>query len=177
MARKPKFVPPYKYERETKAAYAERTEFLRKLHTALKPGDKITTVIRHVSSSGMSRSIDAYLFTCGKDGIERQWLSYWIAHSGIGTWDSRRDAVKMGGVGMDMGFALVYELSSMLYPNGFQCLGKANYPELVQKWLNGEGKRPNQPCPSNDHVNGLREYGPHIHHDSGGYALLQEWLG
>lgn len=62
----------------------------------------------------------------------------------------------MGGVGMDMGFALVHELSYSLWPNGFECTG--------------------QRCPSSDHANGDRNYEPH-HHASGGYALRQEWLG
>jgi hypothetical protein len=58
----------------------------------------------------------------------------------------------MGGAGMDMGFALVYNLSRSLYPNGFDCIGES--------------------CPSNDHVNGYNR----SHHADGGYALQQSWL-
>lgn len=156
MPRKPKFVAPYKRDGESKAKYAERTEWLRKLHEALKPGDTITMVIRHVSSSGMYRAIDFYLLTCSKGEISRSWLSYWMAHAGIGRWDDRKEAVGMTGVGMDMGFHAVYNLGSMLYPNGFTCTGAR--------------------CPSNDHSNGDRDRTPH-HHSSGGYALRYEWLG
>lgn len=51
------------------------------------------------------------------------------------------DAVKMGGAGMDMGFALVHSLSYALFPDGFGCIGDG--------------------CPSNDHSNGDRDYTPH----------------
>ena len=64
----------------------------------------------------------------------------------------------MGGAGMDMGFALVYELSHALYPDGFDCIGEG--------------------CPANDHNNPPhpdREAGS-MHHASGGYALNQRWM-
>ena len=57
---------------------------------------------------------------------------------------------------MEMGFSLVYTLSSTLYPEGFKCIGYGR-------------------CPSNDHRNGDRDYSPH-QHDSGGYAINHEWL-
>ena len=67
-------------------------------------------------------------------------------------------AVKITGTGiMDMGFALVYDLSRTLYPDGFECIGK------------------DAQCPSNDHSNGDRNYAKHNHKD-GGYALRQRWL-
>jgi len=63
--------------------------------------------------------------------------------------------VKRTGAGMDMGFDLVYCLSSALWPQGFECAGER--------------------CNSNDHTNGDRDRGPHRHQD-GGYALRQEWV-
>jgi hypothetical protein len=146
MARKPKFVPPYKYERETRAKYEERTEWLRKLHGLLKPGDTITMVLRHRSSSGMYRAIDFYLLKGVRGLVHRQWLSYWMAHAGIGRWDEKREAVGMSGVGMDMGFAAVYELSRMLYPNGFACIDKPGQPPGRHR------------CPANDHSNQYSAY-------------------
>lgn len=180
MPRKPAFVPPYKRDRESKAKYAERTEWLRKLHELLKPGDRIHMVLRHRSASGMYRAIDFYLLSCEKGEVTKSWLSYWIAHAGVADrWDDKREAVGVTGVGMDMGFHVVYTLARMLYPNGFSCVGKD--------------------CPSNDHSNGLPR--PHAfegegdectkyrcglpreshptkpHHKDGGYALRYEWLG
>ena len=72
--------------------------------------------------------------------------------------------LKVGGCGMDMGFRVVYGLSSALYRGiGYECLNDAE----------GNGK-----CPSNYHVNS-RPYdgtnkGEPVHHD--GYALSQRWL-
>ena len=189
MPRKPAFVPPYKRERETKAKYEERSEYLHKLHDLLKPGDRIHMVLRHRSASGMYRAIDFYLFECEKGEVTKSWLSYWIASAGVADrWDDKREAVGVTGVGMDMGFHVVYTLSRMLYPNGFRCIGKD--------------------CPSNDHANGMprphpfpttyagndvNESGPcpvyrcglpasdhptkATTHRDGGYALRYEWLG
>lgn len=140
----------------TKAQKAEREEARAALREILTPGDTVWTVLRHVSKSGMSRDIDAYLLTTGRDGKpDRVWLSRRIARAGVGTWNDRRETVRMGGCGMDMGFALVYELSHALWPDGFECVG--------------------QGCPSNDHSNGDRDYAPHPHRD-GGYALTHRWL-
>ena len=151
---KPEFRAPMKRDRETRAAYAERVEWLRKLHGALAPGDTVTTVLRHNSRSGMYRAIDLFLL---RDGGERDWLSYWAAHAGIGDrWDDRHEAVGVSGTGMDMGFSLVYDLASYLYPDGFGCIGEG--------------------CPSNDHSNGDRDYTLGHRHESGGYALRHRWL-
>ena len=149
----------------------EQADAIERLRGLVRPGDTIHTVLRHVSASGMSRSIDAYKMACEDDGkITKHWLSYSVAKAGIGTWDDTREAVKMGGAGMDMGFALVYNLSSALWPNGYGCTGPG--------------------CRSNDHSNGDRDYTPHMNgkastfepgyvghwHSDGGYALRQEWI-
>ncbi len=86
------------------------------LKKMLKPGDTIYTLTRHVSNSGMYRSIS--LFCVGKDRKITciDWLAIRILdmhidkHNGIGT----------GGCGMDMHFALVYNLGRTLFPKGFK---------------------------------------------------------
>jgi hypothetical protein len=75
--------------------------------------------------------------------------------------------LKVSGVGMDMGFSVVYDLSSYLFDKGFMCTGERKIDE--------QGNRVKDWCPSNDHVNGDRDYTPHLH-TSGGYALKQKWL-
>jgi len=92
----------------------EAIAYLRK---TLKPGAKVYTICRHVSSSGMSRSISVLIST--KDGIQS--LDWYVANA----LDYKRDdkhqgAIKIGGCGMDMGFALVYNLGRKLYPDGFK---------------------------------------------------------
>ena len=117
----------------------------------LKPGDTVYTVLRHVSRSGMSRSIDAYKME--HDGPT---MLTGPACRLLGlTFDRNNGGAKMGGCGMDMGFAMIYELSYALWPTGYTCIGEH--------------------CPSSDHSNGDRDYTPHAHKD-GGHALRQKWL-
>lgn len=133
---------------------AESLEYLRKI---LKPGDTIRSVVRSVSRSGMSRTIDFYLARNGD-------LVYLTGHMAAVLDEPRNDqgAMKVTGCGMDMCFATVYNLGYCLWPDGFECAGRD--PESRGR---GHG------CPSNDHSNGDRDYAPH-HHRDGGYALHSE---
>ena len=105
----------------------------------------------------MSRDIDLYTFK-PDDLPDRPpvkfWLSYQAAKAGAGDFNTRKDCIRMGGAGMDMGFALAYNLGRCLFPDGFACIGER--------------------CPSNDHSNrGSRD---NKQHSDGGYALRQEWI-
>lgn len=155
---------------------ADRAESIETLRELLSPGDTVTTVLRSVSRSGMSRSIDLYTFACENGQVSHRWLSYHVARV-LGGWDDRRECVKVSGAGMDMGFHLVHSLGYALWPDGFECTGDR--------------------CPSESHVDPLAPC-PVYHrgrqgnrcgmfrnehptaptwHASGGYALRQEWLG
>lgn len=102
----------------------EREEALQHLRDILKPGDEVRTILRHVSRSGMLRSISPIF----KDND----LSYWFSKAL--DWPLHKTGgVSVGGCGMDMGFHLVYTLSRCLWREGFDCIGKD--------------------CPSNDHFN------------------------
>jgi hypothetical protein len=136
----------------TAATANEREAATLTLDGILEPGDRVTTVLRHVSRSGMSRSITLMI---GDENGDPWDISPYVARAGVGTFDRNHGGVKIGGAGMDMGFALVYNLGRTLYPDGFECIGDG--------------------CPSNDHSNGDRDYTPH-HHRDGGYALRQVWL-
>ena len=113
----------------------------------LKPGDTVYCVLRHVSRSGMQREIS--FFTEGMRRIDSQVCDAldmrWGKHNGV----------VASGCGMDMGFAIVYNLSHVLFNDSFVCIGDR--------------------CPSNDHSNGERNYKPHKHSD-GGYALRHHWI-
>lgn len=125
------------------------------LRELVPPGTTVYTILRHVSRSGMSRRIDLYVI---QDG-ESRWLSgYYKTAEGIT--NRKYEAITVQGCGMDMGYHLVYNLSRMLYPDGFTCVGDGS---------------PSTCCPSNDHSNGDRDHTPHLHRD-GGYALRQRWL-
>jgi hypothetical protein len=121
------------------------------LRELLPPGSTVHTTVKHVARSGMSRSISCYVI---RDDSPR-WIDSLICKAVGYTFDEKREAVKIGGCGMDMGFAIVYDLAYSLWGKNFSCIGKG--------------------CPSNDHSNGDRDYTPHAHSD-GGYALRQRWL-
>ncbi len=127
---------------------AEAREGLREM---LPPGSVVHTALRHVSRSGMMRAIGCYRLR----EEDADWLSYRVATATGYPFSEKYEAVRADGCGMDMGFAVVYDLARTLYPDGFECIGDG--------------------CPSNDHTNGDRGYTPH-HHADGGYALRQRWL-
>lgn len=144
---------------------AEREEARTKLRAMLPPGSTVYTILRHVSRSGMLRCVSVVIQEAdGPNDVT------WLAARALGEKiNNRHDGINMSGCGMDMGFALVYNLASVLYPDGFGCAGAG--------------------CPSNDHSNGDRDYTPHPGcgkpdrrghrdhwHASGGYALRHRWL-
>lgn len=95
-----------------KAAMREQTKA--KLLEWLKPGDTVHTILRHVSSSGMSRRISVIANL--PDGPLD--ISGFVAR----LLDMRRNekdgALVVGGCGMDMGFHVVYNLGHALWPQG-----------------------------------------------------------
>ena len=93
---------------------AETTEAQTYLREILQPGAPVYTDLRHCSASGMTRWLDLY---CVEDGRIRN-ITYLACKAGAMSWCSRRDAMKIGGCGMDMGFAAVYELGRYLWPTG-----------------------------------------------------------
>ncbi len=103
----------------TKSERADDTACLCEL---LQDVDVIYTDLKHVSRSGMSRSIALYVIKDNKP----IWLSYYAARVLGWGWDDKRYAVKVKGCGMDMGFHVVYALSSTLFKDGYK---------LNQKWL------------------------------------------
>jgi len=91
--------------------------FLRK---ALKPGKTVYTIVRKVSSSGMSRQISTFI-TQKNSTIDITW---YVAHALDYRRDPNNGALKVNGCGMDMGFHVVYNLGRKLYPNGFKLAKK-----------------------------------------------------
>jgi len=132
----------------------DREEALKIMRDYLKPGDTVYTILRHVSSSGMSRVIGTVIV----EGA----AAYDVTHltSRILGWPIHRThyGVTVGGTGMDMGFHVVYSLSRALWPDGHPC-------------EDGRDR-----CPSNDHSNGERTYSRELFHRDGGYALRHRWL-
>lgn len=134
----------------TKARQAEIEAAKEEIRTWLKPGMTLYTQLDHVSRSGMMRHISVKIVEEG----EIRDVTWHVANV-LDEKRTKEGSIKVGGCGMDMGFSLIYNLSSALYRDGFECIGEG--------------------CPSNDHCNGDKVYTPH-HHNSGGYALKQWWL-
>lgn len=121
---------------------AESTKALRKM---CKPGSTVYTILRHVSQSGMSRRISCFIVGSDKKPLLIDW---YIEKLGMYKRHKTHEGLVVGGCGMDMGFDVVYQTSSQLYPKGFK-LAKN------QHGRNGETSG---------------------HDDNGGYALNQEWV-
>lgn len=127
-----------------KTSKAERDESIKQLKKWLKPGrSEVYCILRHVSSSGMARHID---FITIRDG-EPVHLTGYIAEV-CGYRLAKQRGLVVGGCGMDMGFAVVYDLGRTLWPKGFK-LPKG------KRGRNGD------------------ESG---HETDGGYALTSRWL-
>ena len=123
---------------------------LRKL---LKSGKyRVYTILRRVSRTGMSRVISSYTII----GNKPVWLDGYISRLGFTRVNGWMDGIRVGGCGMDMGFHLIYEVSHILWPKGYNCDGNE--------------------CVSNAHTNGDLDYSKKNHHNDGGYRLKQDWI-
>lgn len=175
-------------DHRTYDARGERGQALRRLREWVKPGDKLYTVLRRRSSSGMCRHISVLKPDPARPG-EMLDLTFNAARALDWRMDRDTGGLVVGGCGMDMGFHAVYSLSSALYPDGYDCTGEN--------------------CPGNDHVNARetncalcgetlpkkgalrrkvpgRSYTVGVcsrkcqratwHHRDGGYALRQGWI-
>ena len=147
----------------TKRQSLEREEARKELLTILKPGDTVCCILRHVSRSGMSREIS--FRTVDRD------VTYLFALVG----DYRRgtrDGLVVSGCGMDMGFAVVYNVSRRLYPDGFGVKGEGPL---------GHEIRPDTKEHATQAVaKGVKFYGRNGDasgwDNDGGYALESRWI-
>jgi hypothetical protein len=136
-----------------KATKQEQQDAIERLKSWLKPGDTVYCSIGHVARSGMSRTIKFFFFTVDEENAVRVInLTYNMSRALGDSMDRDEGTLKVSGCGMDMGFETIYRLGALLWPTGFDCIGKH--------------------CPSNDHTNGDKG----THHNDGGYALRQSWL-
>lgn len=132
----------------------EKLQAIESLRAIVKPGDTVYTILRHVSSSGMTRHISVIVIGDDKKPMMLDYLiTKVLGYKRVPM--NKGEGVIVGGAGMDMGYHLVYNLSRALFADTFECIGDN--------------------CPANDHVNGDNNRKPHKHSD-GGYALRHEWL-
>jgi len=146
----------------------EVEEAKKTLRELFPPGSTVLCILRHVSRSGMSREIS--FRTVDRD------VTYLFALVG----DYRRgtrDGLKVQGGGMDMGFAVVYDVSRRLYPDGFgikceECEFRATTEaELFDTRTEAEKARGVTP-----HKFYGRNGDPSGWDNDGGYALNHRWI-
>lgn len=168
-----------KSERET-----AKQEAIRRLRDILKPGDRVYGIVRTVSRSGMSRTIDFYTFgprvkgNGTPDGIDRIYLSGYIAEA-CDYSRTNAGALRVGGCGMDMIFSVVYHLGRVLFPKGFGLPSETeSYPGGIRR---PAGFRPL----TREHATAMLANGGTFSgrnrdrsgwDDDGGYALKHEQL-
>lgn len=92
-----------------------RAEAIEKLRKIAPAGSTIYAIVRTVSRSGMSRTIDFYVVD-RRDG-RLEYLTGYFAH--VTGWPrAPSGALKVNGCGMDMRFHSVYETASVVFRDG-----------------------------------------------------------
>lgn len=95
----------------------EQANAFKMLHKWLKPGATIYCVSHHTSASGMSRDIGFLIpYKEGKN-VRIIDASYYIGLA-LAYPRGKRGGLRVGGCGMDMGFSVVYNLGSAMWPKG-----------------------------------------------------------
>ena len=97
-------------------------EAITKLKELLKPNDTIYCILTKLSNSGCYRHINFYKFYNSKSNlvINKYWLSFLISIALKLPLKEKTNSVGIGGGGMDMGFHIVYELSYLLFKDGYK---------------------------------------------------------
>ena len=111
----------------TKEQAAEMAEARRELRKFIQVGQTVYCNVRSVSGSGMMRIISLHVIESDHDGKPYlRDITGWVAKALDYRLDRDRWGLKVGGCGMDMCFATVYDLGSALFPDGFGI--EATYP-------------------------------------------------
>jgi hypothetical protein len=103
---------------------AQQCKELRKL---VKPGSTVYTTLKHCSRSGMSRHISLSIATTENRKPVIRDITF-LAAAVMGDRVASDGGIVIGGCGMDMGFALVYNLGRTLYPKGAK-YGRGGKPD------------------------------------------------
>lgn len=112
-----------------KQADREKQEAREQLKEIIGDTRTIYTKLNHVSRSGMYRVIDVFIIQDNKPLR----ISWSVAKAIGNKYDRRHEGVGIGGCGMDMGFAIVYNLSMALF-----CPDKYDHESaytLKQEWI------------------------------------------
>lgn len=97
-----------------KVSKTAQSQALADLRAMLKPGDTVYTRLNHCSKSGMMRVIDLFVI---RDN-EPQHITWAACQATATAYNDKHEGMRMDGCGMDMGFAAVYHLGRVLWPDG-----------------------------------------------------------
>jgi len=101
-----------------KVSEQEKAEAIKQVKKWLPAGSRVYTTLRHVSASGMYRRIAVLIIAKNRYSKEREIINIsWYVACICGYRDCD-GSVGVSGCGMDMGFSIVYNLASALYPHG-----------------------------------------------------------
>lgn len=133
-------------KRQTK----KEKDAIAELRSLLRPGDRVYVHCTHVARSGMSRDLRLQIVNSRREiqGITplvARATGHQLVENKHGEW-----TLRIGGCGMDMGFAVVHDLGRALFPNGGP-LSKS--PRAAQEKRHGRRKE-----------------------TDGGYLLKHEWI-
>lgn len=98
------------------------------LRSIVPRGSTVYTILRHVSTSGMSRRISLVAFRLVQAGPGTEIQPFHLDHkaitAGVGkaprpVGGTRPQGIAITGAGMDMGFSLVYDLALLVHGDGY----------------------------------------------------------
>lgn len=92
---------------------AQEKEARAHLKKVLRKDDKLYAVIKSVSRSGMTRRMEFYYIRKNKPRLITPWIARACGYS-----DDCYKGMLVKGCGMDMIFAVVYDVSAVLYGDG-----------------------------------------------------------
>jgi len=92
----------------------ERQEAIDQLRKYMTPGSTVLTILRKVSTSGMTRWIDMHVI------VDNQPLRFtWTAAIALKLpYDKKEEALKIRGCGLDVGFDVTYRIAELLHDKG-----------------------------------------------------------
>lgn len=94
---------------------AEQARTRETLRGIFPKGSTVTTIVRHVSQSGMQRAIQVL----GVYGGNVDDVTYLVVAAGIGKRHPRQPGLKVDGMGMDMAWHTAYRIAEALYGDGY----------------------------------------------------------
>lgn len=96
------------------AGKARQRYAVRMLLKWIKPGQGVYTVLTHRASNGMSRRLKVIIAVDGSPFNITRYVAQACGHR----MNDDEGSIVMSGCGMDMGFAVVYSLGHVLWPDG-----------------------------------------------------------